>query len=290
VVAVAGSGIEADFYSVRPVTAADVEKLQDIAERAGLPKRRVGEAWGPAVIAWADEKLREVWAALASTHFLFGDLEFERSRCVTLAHKVAQLEAEAAAVSVATTHEFRAIAKALGLGPSATAGEIADAVRAVVTERDALRAEVAELHAECNAWAAESAREAHAAGRAAAVAEVVADIPLTVASLVHSAHAAARAKGWHDGTDPANPHTLLAWMALGHSEFSEAVEDIRKGNLAETFREGDGKPEGLPSELADVVIRVADTCGAIGIDLEGAIRRKMAYNATRSHRHGGKAA
>lgn len=50
------------------------------------------------------------------------------------------------------------------------------------------------------------------------------------------------------------------------------------------------KPEGVPSELADIVIRVADICGYYGIDLDAAITQKMAYNRTRPYRHGGKRA
>lgn len=34
-------------------------------------------------------------------------------------------------------------------------------------------------------------------------------------------------------------------------------------------------------ELADAVIRIADLCGHLGIDLEAAIDLKMAYNETR---------
>ena len=35
---------------------------------------------------------------------------------------------------------------------------------------------------------------------------------------------------------------------------------------------------------------VADMCGALGIDLEGAVARKMAFNATRPYRHGNRRA
>lgn len=49
-----------------------------------------------------------------------------------------------------------------------------------------------------------------------------------------------------------------------------------------------GKPEGLVVELADAVIRIADLCGAFGLDLAAAIEIKHAYNETRPHRHGGK--
>lgn len=48
------------------------------------------------------------------------------------------------------------------------------------------------------------------------------------------------------------------------------------------------KPEGIPAELADIIIRVLDICGANGIDIARALADKMAYNETRDYRHGGK--
>lgn len=46
------------------------------------------------------------------------------------------------------------------------------------------------------------------------------------------------------------------------------------------------KPEGVPSELADVIIRTLDACAAWGIDIETIIQEKIKYNKTRSHKHG----
>lgn len=39
-------------------------------------------------------------------------------------------------------------------------------------------------------------------------------------------------------------------------------------------------------ELADVVIRVADLCGYLGIDMESHIKAKMKYNDSRPYKHG----
>jgi NTP pyrophosphatase (non-canonical NTP hydrolase) len=114
-------------------------------------------------------------------------------------------------------------------------------------------------------------------------------------------HALAREKGWYDDVEsPPAPRTIAAWLANIHGEVSEALEDVRSGRTelrySDDYHQSDNppgyprlKPVGLPSELADVIIRVLDTCAALGIDIEQAVELKHAYNATRSHRHGNKA-
>jgi NTP pyrophosphatase (non-canonical NTP hydrolase) len=92
----------------------------------------------------------------------------------------------------------------------------------------------------------------------------------------------ARAKGFYDV-----PPSIAERLCLVHSEVSEALEAHRDGDDALRFAEN-GKPEGLPSELADVVIRVLDMATHLGIDMDHAVSTKMAYNASRPRMHGGK--
>lgn len=76
------------------------------------------------------------------------------------------------------------------------------------------------------------------------------------------------------------------------SEAAEGLEELRSGkSVVETYYkpEKPDKPEGFPSEIADILIRVFDLAGGLGIDLQEITETKLGYNATRGFKHGGKA-
>lgn len=107
---------------------------------------------------------------------------------------------------------------------------------------------------------------------------------MTIKELCKEIHENAKAHGWWE-----NPPRAGELLCLVHSEVSEAFEEVRKGkSMTETYYSENGKMEGVPSELADVVIRIMDMCEYYGIDLEKAIVEKHAFNKTRPYKHGGK--
>lgn len=100
-------------------------------------------------------------------------------------------------------------------------------------------------------------------------------------------------------------------IALIHSELSEALEEFRDGRAMNEIyyhcpAHGDVginvklsadiaycekctqvcKPEGIPIEFADAIIRILDSCAENSINIDVAVQWKMAYNTTRSFKHG----
>jgi NTP pyrophosphatase (non-canonical NTP hydrolase) len=63
-------------------------------------------------------------------------------------------------------------------------------------------------------------------------------------------------------------------IALIHSEVTEAFTAYRHKNMT-------GK-DGFEEELGDIIQRVLHLCGALDIDIEGAILKKLAINKGRN--------
>lgn len=99
-------------------------------------------------------------------------------------------------------------------------------------------------------------------------------------TIAQAAHANSVNKGFWE-TDAGDGEKI----ALMHAELSEALEAIRAGNPPD-----DKVPafSGAEAELADCIIRIMDLSQKRGWRIAEAIIAKMAYNATRPHKHGKK--
>ena len=120
-------------------------------------------------------------------------------------------------------------------------------------------------------------------------------------------YAVNKQNGWFD-----NDRSFGDEIALLHSELSEALEAFRIEGMTtdqtsafckvedsehiwsidQRLPEGKNahycKPEGVGSELADVLVRLLDVSHRYNINLVDEFWRKVRYNATRGHRHGNK--
>lgn len=112
---------------------------------------------------------------------------------------------------------------------------------------------------------------------------------MKISEMQSLAYSNACEKGFHDKEEGLDPNVIPEKLMLIVSEAAEALEVYREGHpMLPSYRLLDQKPVGFDSELADIVIRVADLAGHLGINLERAIVEKMTYNARRPHMHGGK--
>jgi NTP pyrophosphatase (non-canonical NTP hydrolase) len=91
----------------------------------------------------------------------------------------------------------------------------------------------------------------------------------------------------HGFTEASVAEDIALMHSEMHSELSEALEYHRNHHSPEAYwYESDGKPCGIPSEMADVIIRVLHFCGKHNIDIESVVINKMNYNANRPYKHG----
>ena len=130
-------------------------------------------------------------------------------------------------------------------------------------------------------------------------------------NLVKQAHGNAVSKGFYDGIEdfrslPADQQQLhiSQKLMLIVSEASEAFEALRKmefpinpklphdeyyERMGYEFDAGTFKhfiKDTLADECADIIIRVFDLAGWLGIDLDQHVKLKMMYNSTREKKHG----
>jgi NTP pyrophosphatase (non-canonical NTP hydrolase) len=101
-----------------------------------------------------------------------------------------------------------------------------------------------------------------------------------MSTLQRRLHDGEKSAGW----DPDNANTFAEEIAHLHEEVSEAFRAWRKSkDVTITFAFDDGKPTGVPVELADVAIGMFYMAERWGFDLLDAIELKHQWNLGRSY-------
>lgn len=100
-----------------------------------------------------------------------------------------------------------------------------------------------------------------------------------LSNLQRDVYQACRDASW----DPHDVNTFAEEIAHLHEEVSEAFRAYRVGSLEISYRESDGKPEGVPVEFADVLIGLLYNAERMCFDLGDAFEKKLAWNRQRDY-------
>lgn len=97
---------------------------------------------------------------------------------------------------------------------------------------------------------------------------------MEINKLTQEMHKFIKAKGWYEPNSP-RPQTLRNLAISLNLEASEVLEYFQ-------WQEESGDLDGLSGELADVALYLLQIASLSGIDLEGAILRKLDENIQRT--------
>ena len=102
--------------------------------------------------------------------------------------------------------------------------------------------------------------------------------------LAHAIWNVARLKGFRSEQGEVDVATFVANL---HGEVSELWEAYRRGQLNERCDKPTAEPlTCAEEEIADILIRTLDMAADFGVDVDKAVRVKLAYNLTRPFKHG----
>ena len=121
---------------------------------------------------------------------------------------------------------------------------------------------------------------------------------MTINDLVKDAHEAAVKKGFYQESVNVGDLMMLIVSELGEAAEARRCNRFCRNDIDVFMEHWEHEKDfnalsyahyirgTFEEEIADTIIRLADLCGYLGIDIERHITAKMKYNETRPYKHG----